>query len=583
VLKLIIEDDEGHKTVVPFVRDEITIGRQEGNTIRLTERNVSRRHARLVRQNGHVVVEDLGSYNGIRINGDKIAGQVPVHGGDLIQIGDYDLAVQEEGAAAQAGAPQGQHTTPPPPVLQPASPEPARPRSPLRPEPAPEPEPPVLEADAEILPDAAAAGPAPAGPPKTHQSTSIIHMDQLEGAPRAAAEDIDPSEAPRLVVLNTEMAGREFACVRTELRIGRTEENDIQIDHRSMSRMHAKLLRDQAGEWRVVDLQSANGLRINGDPYAQSALASGDVLELGHVKLRFVGAGESFRFVPETQAAETAGRGKGLWIGLAGAAVVLLAGVAVWVATHRPVTPVTKPVATVGQTNPDQPAAEPGPESHPPVKAAPKVSPAELQQKMKDARAAMDARDFPKAVGLLEGVPEDSRPADMKDALEQARVEVAAKRNLDLAQKALDGNRLDEAASLLAQAQGTLSFAKEYEKLKAKVDQAQAKAEAHKPKTQPAAAKVEQNPAEDAAKLLDEGMLLMKKKQYTQARDTLIHCLKVDKAQARCHMYLGSAYAKLKELETAARHYKAFVDLAPDDPLAPKVREIIQEYEKNKQ
>ena len=100
MLKLIIEDDEGRKTVVPFVRDEITIGRQEGNTIRLTERNVSRRHARLVRQNGHVLVEDLGSYNGIRINGDKIQGQVPVHEGDLIQIGDYDLAVQQEGQTA---------------------------------------------------------------------------------------------------------------------------------------------------------------------------------------------------------------------------------------------------------------------------------------------------------------------------------------------------------------------------------------------------------------------------------------------------------------------------------------------------
>ena len=40
--KLIIEDDEGKTTVVPLIRDEITIGRKEGNTIRLTERNVSR-------------------------------------------------------------------------------------------------------------------------------------------------------------------------------------------------------------------------------------------------------------------------------------------------------------------------------------------------------------------------------------------------------------------------------------------------------------------------------------------------------------------------------------------------------------
>jgi len=67
-MKLIIEDDEGRKTVVPLVREEITIGRQDGNTIRLTERNVSRRHARLVKENGNVVIEDLGSYNGVRVN-----------------------------------------------------------------------------------------------------------------------------------------------------------------------------------------------------------------------------------------------------------------------------------------------------------------------------------------------------------------------------------------------------------------------------------------------------------------------------------------------------------------------------------
>src|SRR5437879_6163011 len=103
-MKLIIEDDEGRKTVVPFVREEITIGRQEGNTIRLTERNVSRRHARLVRNNGSVLVEDLGSYNGIRINGEKIAGQVPINDGDLIQIGDYDLAVQHDQVAAAHAA-----------------------------------------------------------------------------------------------------------------------------------------------------------------------------------------------------------------------------------------------------------------------------------------------------------------------------------------------------------------------------------------------------------------------------------------------------------------------------------------------
>ena len=44
MFKLSIEDDEGKTTVVPLARDEMTVGRLEGNTIRLTERNVSRKH-----------------------------------------------------------------------------------------------------------------------------------------------------------------------------------------------------------------------------------------------------------------------------------------------------------------------------------------------------------------------------------------------------------------------------------------------------------------------------------------------------------------------------------------------------------
>src|SRR6187431_3753832 len=98
--KLIISDDEGKTTVVPLVRDEITIGRKEGNTIRLTERNVSRRHARIVRANGSFQIEDLGSYNGIRLNGVRIGDRTSVKEGDQIQIGDYQLALQSDKAAA---------------------------------------------------------------------------------------------------------------------------------------------------------------------------------------------------------------------------------------------------------------------------------------------------------------------------------------------------------------------------------------------------------------------------------------------------------------------------------------------------
>src|SRR4051794_20661170 len=101
MFKLVIQDDEGKTTVVPLIRDEITIGRKEGNTIRLTERNVSRRHARILRNNGEVHIEDLGSYNGIRVNNARIAERVSLRVSDQVQIGDYKLYLKAEGLEQQ--------------------------------------------------------------------------------------------------------------------------------------------------------------------------------------------------------------------------------------------------------------------------------------------------------------------------------------------------------------------------------------------------------------------------------------------------------------------------------------------------
>jgi predicted component of type VI protein secretion system len=105
-MKLVIEDEAGTRSVVPFGEDAILVGRgAEGVTFRLGDRNVSRRHARFLRQSGAVFVEDLGSANGTRVNGERITGKRRLRDGDLVQIGDYDLAVLAEGAPVAPGAP----------------------------------------------------------------------------------------------------------------------------------------------------------------------------------------------------------------------------------------------------------------------------------------------------------------------------------------------------------------------------------------------------------------------------------------------------------------------------------------------
>src|ERR1700733_6067504 len=129
MFKLVIQDDEGKTAVVPLIRDEITIGRKEGNTIRLTERNVSRRHARILRNNGEVHIEDLNSYNGIRVNNARIAERVSLRVSDQVQIGDYKLYLKAEGVEQVDDArtmPIGRagHTAPPP-AARPAAAPPA--------------------------------------------------------------------------------------------------------------------------------------------------------------------------------------------------------------------------------------------------------------------------------------------------------------------------------------------------------------------------------------------------------------------------------------------------------------------------
>ncbi len=467
MLKLIIEDDEGRRTVVPFVRDEITIGRQEGNTIRLTERNVSRRHARLLRQTDLVYVEDLGSYNGIRVNGEKVVGRASINDGDLVQIGDYDLAIQAEGASQPVAAPLPPSET--------AQTLPAYPRSLVQQPGGEKPEEPETEAsspvyeDAEPLPDeehtpvTASPSTAASSDVSRRQSTSVIRVDKVDTNRTRPLLELDPDEAPRLVVLNTEFAGREFACIRTELKIGRTDDNDICLDHRSLSRTHAKLVREAEGDWRILDLQSANGLTVNDESYAQATLKHLDVLELGHVRLKFVGAGESYAFVPgaEDKGSRKSGSKAPLLVGVALGALALGGGAWWYVQQqqHRAPNPVTAPSQ-----------AQASPRRAPSAASAGK-SVAELaNEKLAAARDAIGQNAFKPAVQELEALKrlegvDAALLADAEDLLDQARAELLLETRLDDAAAALEKGQLAQARALLKDASSTTAWADRHKSL----------------------------------------------------------------------------------------------------------------------
>ncbi|MFO8070310.1 MAG: FHA domain-containing protein [Polyangia bacterium] len=260
--KLVIYDDEGKTTIVPLIRDEVSIGRKEGNTIRLTDRNVSRRHAQLNRKGEDTFeLTDLGSRNGTKVNGEPV-GKEPrlVKPGDQVAIGDYNLSVRTD---VSAGIPMGR---------------------------------------------------------------------QMDPGESAGMGKVTPHA--RLVMLSDPEPGREFDLTVNLYVVGRSEEANMRIEDASISRAHARLDGDE-GQWTISDLDSINGIFVNGMRKDDYLLKSGDVIELGTVRLRFVAPGEPYEYQagdePPVQKKSGAGRNK-LLIGLgalAGAAVIAIA-LSVW-------------------------------------------------------------------------------------------------------------------------------------------------------------------------------------------------------------------------------------------------------------
>ena len=70
--------------------EPIVIGRLPECTVVLHDQNVSRRHAEIRRTAGHVVVADLGSTNGTKVNGSPVKERV-LEDGDDITVGSTTL------------------------------------------------------------------------------------------------------------------------------------------------------------------------------------------------------------------------------------------------------------------------------------------------------------------------------------------------------------------------------------------------------------------------------------------------------------------------------------------------------------
>jgi len=103
---IIINEKGGNERREGFEKNEINVGRVQGNDLMLPKGNVSKHHARLLYRDSRFIVTDLKSTNGTYVNGRKISQATIVREGDKIYIGDFVLRLEAGAAAAEDSRPR---------------------------------------------------------------------------------------------------------------------------------------------------------------------------------------------------------------------------------------------------------------------------------------------------------------------------------------------------------------------------------------------------------------------------------------------------------------------------------------------
>ncbi len=91
---------------------------------------------------------------------------------------------------------------------------------------------------------------------------------------------------PRIVKQSDNGPAEEFALTPGTTSIGRSPKNQISLPFAEVSRHHANVVFTPDG-YKIVDLNSGNGILVNGKRVTDYVLVDGDVIQIGMQKLTF--------------------------------------------------------------------------------------------------------------------------------------------------------------------------------------------------------------------------------------------------------------------------------------------------------
>ncbi len=92
---------------------------------------------------------------------------------------------------------------------------------------------------------------------------------------------------PRLVAISGPLRGSVYPLAATELTVGRDASNHLSIKDGLLSRRHC-VVRQEAGQFSVSDLESSNGTYVNGAAISEKSLNHGDHISIGNSRFVFL-------------------------------------------------------------------------------------------------------------------------------------------------------------------------------------------------------------------------------------------------------------------------------------------------------
>ena len=236
------------------IEGTMSVGRASSCDIVLkTELGASRKHARLVRDDKKVTIEDLESNNGTLINRKLVRGEVILQHLDEV-IFDRELYCYESIPVKSDNLnPRNRKLRPRP-----------KPRSKTRWNPGN-----LVGGDTVFLSDFA---------------KQEVDVDTPQDE---AIEPFDPS-APCLQYLDGPRKGQIVLLEGegTSWKLGSSEDQDIVLSAEGISQTHATLSIED-DQWRLSDAVSQNGTFVNGERCNSRFISSGDIISLGPMALRF--------------------------------------------------------------------------------------------------------------------------------------------------------------------------------------------------------------------------------------------------------------------------------------------------------